>query len=242
MSSKTIQGWQGAVECIGGSAADTATDIRMLSDQLQGLALSGDSSKLATIGKIQAMSGKRINLMANPAEQLEQYNVALHALYQKNPAAEGYLSRQLGITDADNQLLIMAPERVKKLRQEFEKYAASDQDIQAAEKRQDRWAILIKQSASLGRSILTTLTPAILQVGAAIRDFMNRHGEDLKKWFADVGKAILNAPWAKWFNDIKSGVDGMVKAAIGWKAALLGSARRSSSKLALAGSRRIRAA
>ena len=197
----------------------------MLSDQLQGLALSGDLSKLAVIGKIQALSGKRINLQANPAEQLEQYNRALHALYQKNPAAEGYLSRQLGITDADNQLLIMAPERVKKLRQEFERFAASDQDIQAAEKRQDLWAILVKQSESLGRSILTMLTPAILQAGKAIRDFMDKHGEDLKKWFADVGQAILNAPWKEWLGDIKAiatDIDWAVKGTIGWKAALLG--------------------
>ena len=225
MSSKTLQGWQGAVESVGGSAGDAASDIRMLSDQLQGLALSGDASKLATIGKIQAMSGKRINLMANPAEQLEQYNVALHALYQKNPAAEGYLSRQLGITDADNQLLIMAAERVKKLRQEFEKFAASDEDIQSAEKRQDLWAILIKQSASLGRSILTMLTPAILQAGAAVRDFLDKHGQDLKKWFADVGQAILNAPWKEWLGDIKEiakDVDWAVKGTVGWKAALLG--------------------
>ena len=89
----------------------------------------------------------------------------------------------------------MAAERVKRLRMEFEKFAASDKDIQSAEKRQDLWAILIRQSASLGRSILTMLTPAILQAGAAVRDFLDKHGQDLKKWFADVGQAILNAPW-----------------------------------------------
>ena len=109
------------------------------------------------------MSGKRINLQATPAEQLKQYNVALHELYKKNPAAEGYLSRQLGLTNADNQLLIMAPERVNRLRIEFEKYAASDKDIPSGGKASGFVGDTNQTKQIAGRTILTALTPAFVQ-------------------------------------------------------------------------------
>ena len=62
-------------------------------------------------------------------------------------------------------------------------------------------------------------------MSAAIQDFIDKHGNELRAWFQSIADAIASAPWEKWFEDLKSfatRVDEIVSSTIGWKVALGG--------------------
>ncbi len=69
------------------------------------------------------------------------------------------------------------------------------------------------------------LAPAMLQITDAVRKFVEKHGDDLRKILLDIAGAVRDAPWAKWGNDIRDAaksVDGVVQSIGGWKLVMEG--------------------
>ena len=66
-------------------------------------------------------------------------------------------------------------EEFAKLLEIQEKYAASQADIDAAEKRQSAWQRLQAAGKSTGRSILTVVTPALMELNKAFLRFVEDH-------------------------------------------------------------------
>jgi hypothetical protein len=79
--------------------------------------------------------------------------------------------------------------------------------------------------SSLKDTIGADLAPAMTQATDAVRTFIEAHGEDLRKLFADVAVAIRDAPWKEWGNDVRDAagkIDGVAQSIGGWKVALEG--------------------
>jgi hypothetical protein len=225
MNSREVQAWGGAVESLGGSSAEAQTALRGLSDSFQAITTLGDASLLPILSRIGSEGGKQINWAKPLHESLKDLNVDFYNLYQKDPQHEGFLSRQLGIPDNLNNLLIQPPAIVQKILDAQAKYAASPADIDTAQKRQSAWQILTIASERLGTAIETQLTPTFVRLATALQDFIDKHRDDVLAFFQKITDAIQNAPWAKWFDDLKEfakRVDFIVSSTIGWKTALEG--------------------
>jgi len=205
LSGKALSTWQGAATVAGGSAEGVTGSISKLSSEMQNAALTGQSSI------IPAFRALGINLADVGGKARSTTDVLLDFASKTegmDPARRLALGHMAGLDDDTINLLSLGRDKLQALLKEQEKYAANAADIEAAQKRQTGWRELLNVSTSLGRTILTELTPAITGVMHAVLDWANANQEWLKHEIVTrVGEFIgwlRSLDWTKIGDDFRT--------------------------------------
>ena len=221
MSTKDLQAWQGAVKATGGTAEDASSSIQSFSNQIQAIkAGHPDKNFLLSLAQI---GGKPLNFQAPINQQIRTLADNLRALYKRDPQFATYMASQVGMSQNMFNTMVREKGALEALLSAEEKYAHSPAAIEAAEKRQTAWQLLIAASDQLGTSILTQLTPTFLRLSTAVQDFIDKHGAEFIAWFQEIADRIEAFPWKQLFDDfvgLAKRVDAVVTGTIGWKTAL----------------------
>ena len=170
MSAKALSTWQSAAVAAGGSAEGITGTISSLSSAMQEAALTGNN-RLAPV-----MRALGVNL-ADAGGHARNVGVILTDLNRRynsmhiDPARFASMMHMIGVDDGTINLLERSTTEFDKLIAEQQKYAATSADADAAQRRQSGWRELLLTSQSLGRSILTALTPAITGAMKAVQQW-----------------------------------------------------------------------
>ena len=170
MNAKSLSTWQGVAEAAGGSAEGITGTISNLSSAMQEAALTGNNRLapvMRALGVNLADTGGHARNVGDVLTDLNRRYNAMHI----DPARFASMMHMIGVDDGTINLLERSTTEFDKLRQEQEKYAATTADADAAQRRQSGWRELLLTSQSLGRSILTALTPAITGAMKAVQQW-----------------------------------------------------------------------
>ena len=105
-----------------------------------------------------------LRLKSRNGKPTDNVTMPLRALYKRDPQFATYMAQQVGMSQNMFNAMVKEKGALEALLAAEQKYAASTADIDAAEKRQNAWQLLIAASEQLGRSILTQLTPTFLRL------------------------------------------------------------------------------
>lgn len=211
MSARSLSTWQGAAAAAGGSAQGITGSMANLSGAMQEAALTGNN-KLAPV-----MRALGINLAdagghaRNVGAIMDDLNKSAQGI---DPAGFSTMMKMIGIDDGTINLLEMNRTEFHKLMADMQKYAATSEDVDAAQKRQSGWRELLLTSESLGRSILTAVTPAIIGAMTAVQQWANANQEWIRTAIVEkVGEFVTWMQKLDW-NEIgrqASGFAGSVR-------------------------------
>jgi hypothetical protein len=205
MSGKNLSAWQNAATVAGGSAEGITGTLKGLTSEMQKAALTGQS------GIIPVFRALGINL-ADAKGKARDAGDVLVDLNRKaqgmDPARFTELAHMAGIDDGTIALLEKSTAEFDKLRAEEQKYAATAEDIDAAQQRQSGWRQLLITSTSLGRTILTALTPAITTAMTAIQRWTDANQEWIKtkvvEYAERFGEWVKSVDWDKVGTDLET--------------------------------------
>lgn len=191
MGGQTLSAWQGAATAAGGSAEDVSSAFSTLSQEAQTASLTGQSKVLPYLRalgiNLADANGKAIPM----SDVMYRLNRQFSAM---DPARATAFGRGMGFSDGFTNFLEMAPDKFHSLIEEQEKYAATAADIEAAQKRQTGWRELLIISTSLGRTILTAVTPAIIGLLDQLKELASQ------PWIKDEIVATVNR-FSAWLKD-----------------------------------------
>ncbi len=208
MSGRSLSTWQGMAVAAGGSAEGITGSMQSLSGAMQEAALTGNN-KLAPVFRalhidLATTGGKARDVGEIFKDLNRRYNQG-----DMSPARFTSLMHMIGVDDGTTNLLELTTEQFDKLQKEMEKYAATAADIDAAQKRQMGWRELLIVSTSIGRTILTELTPSIVSAMKAVREWADANQEWLKSAIKDKVKEFTD--WIKDHQqDIKKFGEGLL--------------------------------
>ncbi len=167
LSAKALSTWQLAAEASGGSAAGITGTMRSLSGELQRAALTGTSSVIPAFKALQINLADTKGHARDVRDILTDMNRRAQGM---DPAKFTALANLAGISDEGTiNLLEKSTAEFDKLIAAQEKFAATQADVDAAQKRQSGWRELLITSTSIGRTILTAVTPAIVDAMKAVQ-------------------------------------------------------------------------
>jgi len=205
LSGKALSTWQGAATVAGGSAEGVTGSISKLSSEMQNAALTGQSSIIPVFRALGINLADTSGKARSATDVLLDFNRKTQGM---DPARISALGHMAGFDDGTINLLEMSTDKLQALLKEQEKYAANAADIESAQKRQTGWRELLNISTSLGRTILTELTPAITGVMHAVLDWANANQEWLKHEIVTrVGEFIgwlRSLDWTKIGDDFRT--------------------------------------
>lgn len=159
MSVEDLSAWTSAVQRTGGSADAAAGTFQSLEDNLQQLATTGQSSLLPYFNAM-GISMLDAHHKARPLQDI-LLDIAKWA-EGKDPAMVAQRLRAMGFDQGTINLLLKGKGAVTGLIDESRRLGTvSAQDAAAAQARQKAWRDLAQAATSLGRTILTDLSPAI---------------------------------------------------------------------------------
>ena len=193
MSAKSLSTWQGAAEAAGGSAEGITGTISNLSSAMQEAALTGNNRLapvMRALGVNLADAGGHARNVGDVLTDLNRRYNAMHI----DPARFASMMHMIGVDDGTINLLERSTTEFDKLMKEQEKYAATSADVDAAQKRQSGWRELLLTSQSLGRSILTALTPAITGAMKAVQQWANANQEWIRTAIVEKVGAVRRLP------------------------------------------------
>ena len=209
-----ISAMASAVNRIGGSFDAAANSFQAFSDNIQQIRTTGDSSILPFLARVQAAGGKTINLNKDISETFIDLADNLKVIRDRSGDAQAnYLGRQLGLDEGTVALLVRGGAAVRAyLEQSRRLGVATKADTEAAQNLQTTWRGLTQASEGLGRTILTALTPTIVDLLKRMQAWIEKNGEWLRtnivesvQKFADVLKSI---DWASIAAGVKAFVEG----------------------------------
>lgn len=223
LSGKSLSAWEGAATAAGGSADGLAGFFQSLTGQMQTASLTGQSSVLPYFRAL----GINLADASGKARSMTDIMFDLNRKAQgMDPARFSAMMHGIGADDGTINLLELTTDEFRKLYLEQQKYAATAADIEAAQKRQTGWRELLIISTSLGRTILTALTPAITGVMDAVKGWAAANGEWLKNQIVEkVGEFITwlrSVDWQKVGSDFKTFAENVGAVAVAF-ATLVGS-------------------
>lgn len=224
-----ISAMASAVNRAGGSFDAAANSFQAFSDNIQQIRITGDSSILPFLARVQAAGGKTINLNKDISETFIDLADNLKVIRDRSGDAQAnYLGRQLGLDEGTVALLVRGGAAVRAyLEQSRRLGVATKADTEAAQNLQTTWRGLTQASEGLGRTILTALTPTIVDLLKRMQEWIEKNGEWLRtniveavRKFADVLKGI---DWAAIAAGVKAFVEGAnwaAQAVGGWSNAV----------------------
>lgn len=177
MSGRALSAWQGAAEVAGGSAQSITGSMAGLSNAMQTAALTGNN----TLAPVFRALGINLATTGGKARDMTGIMFDLNRTAQgMDPARFAAMMHMVGVDDGTINLLEKSTAEFGKLYAEQQKYAANSEDIEAAQSRQSGWRQLSLTVVSLGRSIATALTPAMVGAMKAVQDWADKNQEWIK--------------------------------------------------------------
>ena len=188
MSGRSLSTWQGVAEVAGGTAQGITGSMAGLSNAMQMAALTGDN-KLAPVFRA---LGINLATTGGKARDMTAIMFDLNKSAQgMDPARFAAMMHMAGVDDGTISLLEKATTEFGKLYAEQQKYAANSEDIEAAQQRQTGWRELTLTTISLGRSIATALTPAMVGAMKAVQDWADKNQEWIRTGIVEkVGQFV----------------------------------------------------
>jgi muramidase (phage lysozyme) len=170
----TISSLEGAAAASGGTAAGMASTIAGLQASAQQLAITGQSAALPFLRALHVQFKLNKDGAIDVADEL--IGLAAAAQRMGGGARAAALLRGAGITDEGTlNLLLQGPAAVAKFRKEIEAAGTPKQaDITAARQRTEAWVVFNRALTTIGRNILSALTPALLALGKILTALMEK--------------------------------------------------------------------
>lgn len=168
MSTETLSEWEGVAERAGGSAQGMASTLQNMTKQMQNIAITGTPG--AQVLQSLAMSGINISKYFDKATtSSERLLMASDAFSHMDPARAQALGGGMGYDEGTINVLMQGRQAVMALLEEQKKIGATNEDdAKSAQALQAAWRALGQASTDLGRKILTSLSPYIQQLSAAL--------------------------------------------------------------------------
>ena len=161
----------------GGSAAATAGSFEKLSDSINEIKVTGNSSLLPMFGRLQGISGKTIRLNQDLATTFGDIADAAKGTADKMGAPfASYLLKQAGIDRDTAALLIQGRAKLNETLEKSRKVGiVSDKDTKAAQALTTSIETLRQTSESFGRQILTGVSPTITRLLTQFQDWIEKN-------------------------------------------------------------------
>ncbi|MGE8129006.1 phage tail tip lysozyme [Methylobacterium sp. NPDC080182] len=215
-----------AVARNGGSATAAAGSFERLADSINEIKVTGNSSILPFLYRLQGLGGKQINLNKELSETFGDLAENAKNIADKSgvPFAT-YLLKQAGVDRDTAALLVKGREAYNKALAESRRIGiVRKEDTEAAQKLETSLESLRQTSEGFGRTILTAITPTVTDLIERMREWVTANQDWIKTEI--VAKVREFADWLKsidW-NSILSGIRGFIrgaddaaKAVGGWK-------------------------
>jgi hypothetical protein len=168
MSTETLSAWQGVAERAGGSSAGITGSLKAMAQQMAQISITGTPG--AQVLQSLAMSG------INVAKYFDKATTSSERLLMASDAFKGMdasraqaLGAGMGFDEGTVNVLMQGRQAVQALLAEQEKIGVTNEaDAKSAQQLQAAWRAMGQASTDLGRKILTSLSPYIQQLAAAL--------------------------------------------------------------------------
>lgn len=169
-----------AVERSGGDAQAAAASFKTWSEQVEQIRTTVDSSILPFLARLQAAGGKTIDLNAKNVDGLAALADNLKAVAeQQGIASATYYGKNLGFDEGTIALLVKGGAALRKSVEESERLGiATRKDTDAAQALQTAYRTLTQEVESFGRTILTAVSPVLIQLLKDVQAIVRA----LKEW------------------------------------------------------------
>lgn len=205
---EAISSLANAVARNGGSATAAAGSFERLSDSINELKTTGNSSILPVFARLQGISGRQIRLNTDLATTFGDIADAAKASADKIGISQtSYLLKQAGYDQGTIALLIQGRAKLNEALEKSRKIGiVNEKDTKAAQSLQSSIESLRQTSESFGRSILTTLTPTITELLERFQRWIEANQEWIRTGIVDAVKQF--ATWVKGINwdDVGTGL------------------------------------
>lgn len=214
-----------AVARNGGSADAAAGSFQRLSDSINEMKTTGNSSALPAFARLQGLSGKQIRLNTDLLTTFGDLADAAKGTADRSgvPMAT-YLLRQAGVDQDTAALLIQGRAKLmESLRKSGQLGLVRREDTEAAQRLQTSIKTLQQVSESFGRSIMTAVTPAIVDLIERFQKWLDANQDWIKSDLVDslkqFAKQLRELPWEETGKSIKAfakGADAAAQSMGGW--------------------------
>jgi len=203
MSTEDVTAWEGAVERAGGSAAGIDGTLHGLTQQLQQLAITGQS---AVVPYFQAL-GVEISDAGKKARPMGDILLDLADKFQKlDPARATALGAGIGADQGTINLLQQGRGAVQQLLDEQRKMGVvSAEDAERAQRLQNSLLDLRQMMTSLGRTILNDVTPYVIGFIHGLDEWLQKNREWLAAEISEKIKALGDFLREINWTEVKSG-------------------------------------
>lgn len=214
-----------AVARNGGSADAAAGSFQRLSDSINEMKVTGNSSALPAFARLQGLSGKQIRLNTDLLTTFGDLADAAKGTADRSgvPMAT-YLLRQAGVDQDTAALLIQGRAKLmESLRKSGQLGLVRQEDAEAAQRLQTSIKTLQQVSESFGRSIMTAVTPAIVDLIERFQKWLDANQDwiksDLVESLKSFAKQLRELPWEETGKNIKAfakSADAAAQSMGGW--------------------------
>ncbi|MGZ7868240.1 hypothetical protein ACXR8U_21610 [Methylobacterium radiotolerans] len=214
-----------AVARNGGSADAAAGSFQRLSDSINEMKVTGNSSALPAFARLQGLSGKQIRLNTDLLTTFGDLADAAKGTADRSgvPMAT-YLLKQAGVDQDTAALLIQGRAKLmESLRKSGQLGLVRQEDAEAAQRLQTSIKTLQQVSESFGRSIMTAVTPAIVDLIERFQKWLDANQDwiksDLVESLKQFAKQLRELPWEETGKSIKAfakGADDAAQSMGGW--------------------------
>lgn len=214
-----------AVARNGGSADAAAGSFQRLSDSINEMKTTGNSSALPAFARLQGLSGKQIRLNTDLLTTFGDLADAAKGTADRSgvPMAT-YLLKQAGVDQDTAALLIQGRAKLmESLRKSGQLGLVRQEDAEAAQRLQTSIKTLQQVSESFGRSIMTAVTPAIVDLIERFQKWLDANQDWIKSDLVDslkqFAKQLRELPWEETGKNIRAfakGADAAAQSMGGW--------------------------
>ena len=181
MSVESLSAFQSAGKLVGATTEDMNSGIQNLVSNYMSWAIAGKSQILPYMN-ILGVKMRDVSKDANAAQkEVLELSAALSA---RDPAYAAEMAHEMGFSAGFTNFLLLGPERIRELMKLQKEYGViTKEDAEQAKNLQFNWMALMQVSTSLGRSLMTALTPAmdgILKAFTSLGEWAHQHGEFVK--------------------------------------------------------------
>jgi hypothetical protein len=181
MSVESLSAFQGAGKLVGATTEDMNSGIQNLVSNYMSWAIAGKSQILPYMNIL----GVKMRDVSKDANAMQKEVLDLSAaLSSKDPAYAAEMAHEMGFSAGFTNFLLLGPDRIKELMKLQKEYGLiTKEDAEQAKNLQFNWMALMQVSTSLGRSLMTALTPAmdgILKAFTSLGEWAIKHGDFVK--------------------------------------------------------------
>lgn len=184
-----LSSWRGAAVAAGGTADGVTQSISNLTMDLQNLALTGQSNTIPYFRALGISLTEANGKFKTAGELFLEINKRIQGM---DPARARAIMQGLGFDQGTMNLLFLAPDKLKELLAYYKKLAPSKSDIEAMQNLQLAWFKFLATSEAVGRTMLVSVGPALLQALGYVQGFFDylRNNRDVAQ---DVFYGIATA-------------------------------------------------